>query len=143
MPQNLRHLKFINTKNLQVSKILCNFAKEIRDKIKQTSSTIKKPFNVMTNVTNLINDNGYAARNQYVIKGEKGVYFQSYNSIIAKVDKRKKITLTYMWDYSNTTRKHLYIFLRQQGFTDLNCKKDIVKAIKEGKITEVQKMIGH
>lgn len=97
----------------------------------------------MTNVTNLINDNGYAARNQYVIKGEKGTYFQSYNSIIAKVDKRKKITLTYMWDYSNTTRKHLYIFLRQQGFTDLNCKKDIVKAIKEGRITEVQKMIGH
>lgn len=94
-------------------------------------------------VTNLINDNGYAARNQYVIKGEKGVYFQSYNSIIAKVERNKKITLTYMWDYSNTTRKHLYIFLRQQGFTDLNYKKDIVKAIKEGRITEVQKMIGH
>ena len=97
----------------------------------------------MTNVTNLINDNGYAARNQYVIKGEKGVYFQSYNSMIAKVSKRKKITLTYMWDYSYTTSKHLYIFLRQQGFTDLNYKKDIVKAIKEGRITEVQKMFGH
>ena len=128
---------------MHITENIRNFAKEIRDKIKQTSSTIKKPFNVMTNVTNLINDNGYAARNQYVIKGEKGVYFQSYNSIIAKVDKRKKITLTYMWDYSNTTRKHLYIFLRQQGFTDLNYKKDIVKASKEGKITEVQKMIGH
>lgn len=91
--------------------------------------------------TILINDNGYAARNQFVINGEKGVYFQSYNCMIAKVNKRKKITLTNMWDYSNTTRKHLYIFLRQQGFTDLNCKKDIVKAIKEGRITEVNDMI--
>ena len=87
---------------------------------------------------NLINDNGYAARNQYVINGEKGVYFQSYNSMIAKVSKSKKITLTYMWDYSNTTRKHLYIFLRQQGFTDLERKKDILKAIKEGKITLIE-----
>ena len=92
----------------------------------------------MTQVKNLKNDNGYAARNQYVIKGEKGVYFQSYNSMIAKVSKRKKITLTYMWDYSKTTRKHLYIFLRQQGFTDLNCKMDILKAIKEGKITLIE-----
>lgn len=92
----------------------------------------------MTQVKNLKNDNGYAARNQYVIKGEKGVYFQSYNSMIAKVNKRKKITLTYTWDYSNTTRKHLYIFLRQQGFTDFNCKKDILKAIKEGKITLIE-----
>ena len=137
MPQNLRHLRFINTKYLQVSKILCNFAKDLVNTFNFNS------IQLTMQVTNLINDNGYAARNQYVIKGEKGVYFQSYNSIIAKVDKRKKITLTYMWDYSNTTRKHLYIFLRQQGFTDLNCKKDIVKAIKEGKITEVQKMIGH
>ncbi len=88
--------------------------------------------------TNLINDNGYAARNQFVINGEKGTYFQSYNCMIAKVSKRKKITLSDMWNYSNTTRKHLYIFLRQQGFTDLNCKKDILKAIKEGRITEVQ-----
>ena len=92
----------------------------------------------LINVTNLINDNGYAARNQYVINGEKGTYFQSYNSMIAKVNKRKKITLTYMWDYSYTTSKHLYIFLRQQGFTDLNCKKDILKAIKEGKITLIE-----
>lgn len=94
----------------------------------------------MRQVKNLINDNGYAARNQFVINGEKGTYFQSYNSMIAKVSKNKKITLTYMWDYSNTTRKHLYIFLRQQGFTDFNFKKDILKAIKEGKITEVQDM---
>ena len=89
----------------------------------------------MTQVKNLKNDNGYAARNHFVINGEKGVYFQSYNSMIAKVSKRKKITLTYMWDYSNTTRKH---FLRQQGFTDLNRKKDILKAIKEGKITLIE-----
>lgn len=92
----------------------------------------------MRQVKNLINDNGYAARNQYVIKGEKGTYFKSYNSMIAKVSKRKKITLTYTWDFSYTTSKHLYIFLRQQGFTDLNCKKDIVKAIKEGKITLIE-----
>lgn len=89
----------------------------------------------MRQVKNLINDNGYAARNQYVINGEKGVYFKSYDSMIAKVSKSKKITLTHMWDYSRTTRKHLYIFLRQQGFTDLKRKKDILKAIKEGKIT--------
>lgn len=38
------------------------------------------------------------------------------------------------WNYSNTTAKHLYFFLRQNGFFELANKKTIEKAIEYGYI---------
>ena len=82
-------------------------------------------------VRQLINDNGNYAANQFVIKTEKAVYFQSYNSVICKLD-GINIVLSANWDYSNTTRKHLYMFLRQNGYYNLSSAKEVRKAIAEG-----------
>lgn len=82
-------------------------------------------------VSQLINDNGNAAANQFVIKTDKAVYFQSYNSVVAKMD-GINIILSQNWDFSRTTSKHLYMFFRQQGFYNLSCAKDVRNAIKKG-----------
>ena len=63
------------------------------------------------NVSNLINDNGNAASNQFIIRTPKAIYFQSYRSVVAKIDKNNKVILSENWDYSHTTLKHLYNFL--------------------------------
>jgi hypothetical protein len=58
-------------------------------------------------------------KNQFVIEGENERYFQSYESVVARYDKRThKLTLGCDWDYSNTTRKHLYIFMREYCYLD-------------------------
>ena len=50
-------------------------------------------------------------KNQFIIKGANGVTFQSYESTIANINKNGKLTLFNHWDYSQTTLKHLYLFL--------------------------------
>ena len=85
-------------------------------------------------VQQLINDNGNPAVNQFVIKTEKAVYFQSYKTVICKWDGINLI-LSKDWMYSNTTRKHLYMFLRQNGIYNLSSAKDIRKAIEKKVIT--------
>ena len=82
-------------------------------------------------VRQLINDNGNYAANQFVIKTAKAVYFQSYDSVICKLD-GINVVLSLDWDYSNTTRKHLYMFLRQNGYYNLSSAKEVRKAIAEG-----------
>lgn len=56
---------------------------------------------------------GRAVANQFIITDNEGArYFQSYKSIIAKIDKDGKITLdSYYWDYSATTGKYRNEFL--------------------------------
>lgn len=82
-------------------------------------------------VRQLINDNGNPAANQFVIKTKKAIYFQSYDSVVCKLD-GINIVLSNNWDYSNTTRKHLYMFLRQNGYYDLLSAKEVRNAIKDG-----------
>ena len=50
-------------------------------------------------------------KNQFLIKGEGKTVFQSYNSVIAEIDKNGNLKLGHDWDYSVTTTKHLYLFL--------------------------------
>ena len=88
------------------------------------------------NVFNLINNNGYAVRNQFVITTATATYFRSYESVIAKIENKKVIVSSY-WDYSNTTRKNLYIFLSDYGFSHLCSAKAMRNAIKSGEITMV------
>lgn len=85
-------------------------------------------------VRQLINDNGNPAANQFVIKTENATYFQSYNSVICKLD-GINVILSRNWDYSNTTRKHLYIFFRQNGYYNLSSAKEVRDAIKNGNVT--------
>ena len=82
-------------------------------------------------VRQLINNNGNPAANQFVINTSNAVYFQSYDSVVCKV-KGGQITLSDHWDFSNTTRKHLYIFLRGQGCRGLNSAKEVRLAIAKG-----------
>ena len=51
-------------------------------------------------------------KNQFIIfGGDAIVTFQSYNSIIAKIDKNGTLCLGNDWNYSKTTLKHLYLFI--------------------------------
>ena len=66
-------------------------------------------------VSNMINDRGNTIPNQFLIHTNKGIFFQSYNSIIAfKPYGNDKIVLdTETWDYSRTTGKYRNLFLRE------------------------------
>lgn len=85
-------------------------------------------------IQQLINDNGNPAANQFIIKTKKATYFQSYDSVVCKLD-GVNIVLSTNWDYSNTTRKHLYMFMRQNGYYNLSSAKEVRKAISEGRVT--------
>lgn len=55
---------------------------------------------------------GNPVANQFEIRTPKGVFFQSYKSIIALVDNNNNIILDeYYHDYSRTTSKYLTQFL--------------------------------
>ena len=87
-------------------------------------------------VENLTNDRGNKAVNQFVITTENGVFFQSYDSMICKYV-NGQVYVTPLWDYSNTTRKHFYIFLRDYCRMGRMLKNDILDAIRNGSIEEV------
>lgn len=89
-------------------------------------------------VKQLINNRGNAAANQFVIETKNATYFQSYNSVIAKIDKDSKLTVSSDWDYSKTTMKHLNIFLADYGYSGLVGAKNMRKAIEEGKVKYVE-----
>ena len=86
------------------------------------------------NVCNLINNNGNAVPNHFIIYTPKATYFQSYQSVVAKIDKNSNLILSENWDYSNTTRKHLYIFLRMYRYRYLCSAKDMRNAIKNKEV---------
>lgn len=50
-------------------------------------------------------------KNQFLLRGEDGITFQSYGSTIANINNDGKLKLFCDWDYSHTTLKHLYLFL--------------------------------
>ena len=83
---------------------------------------------MVRNLTSPRTDNAVA--NQFVIETKKGSFFQSYSSLVAKVDNKGVVTLSQWWDYSNTTRKYLYQFLKEHGYYNLNSKA-VRKLIKD------------
>ena len=93
-------------------------------------------------VANLINERGNAVRNQFVITGEengkKVVTFQSYDSRICDIVYNCGMGFDVLvrfgcdWNYSQTTAKHLYNFLRQNGLEILASKQAIEEAIERG-----------
>ena len=74
---------------------------------------------------------GKAVANQFEIHTKKGDFFQSYQTLIAHVDNNGQVWLSNAWDYSNTTRKYLYQFLRDYGWNNLSAS-EIRKLIKDG-----------
>ena len=60
----------------------------------------------------MTSDRGNSIPNQFEIRTNKGVYFQSYDSIIAFWDNKGQIFLdSNYWDYSTTTGKYRNQFL--------------------------------
>lgn len=92
-------------------------------------------------ISQLINDNGNAAANQSVISNGNGTFFQSYSTIIARIDNNGKLTLSKAWNFSKTTSKHLYIFLRDNDRRIYANRKAILKGIKNGEIEVVPTLV--
>jgi hypothetical protein len=66
-------------------------------------------------VRNMKSTNGNTVPNQFIINHNGEEFFQSYNSVIAKIDNEGKIYLdNYYWDYSVTTSKFRNIFLNEK-----------------------------
>lgn len=66
---------------------------------------------------------GNPVANQFVINTNKGVFFQSYLTLVARVDKKGQVWLSSAWDYSRTTTRYLYQFLKEYGYYDLSASK--------------------
>ena len=81
----------------------------------------------MVKVRNVLNGNGRAIPNQFLIETPEGRYFQSYQSIIAFIPcSGNSIVLDHdSWDYSVTTGKYRNMFLHET-------KKETERKIKSG-----------
>lgn len=65
-------------------------------------------------IENFVSNSGRAVPNQFIIHTDLGVYFQSYDSIIAFVSVEGKVFLDEnYWDYSVTTGKYRNSFLNE------------------------------
>ena len=92
-------------------------------------------------VYNLVNDNYRSAANQFVIETPTMKVFQSYKTLIA-VKKNGKVTILaatlepcYTGSPSSvTTRKHLYIFLRDHCGLYIHSIRDLKAYVKAGRI---------
>lgn len=51
------------------------------------------------------------ANNQFEVRTKEGRYFQSYDSVICKIDNNNRVTLGQDYRYSRTTMKYLIQFL--------------------------------
>ena len=87
-------------------------------------------------VHNLVNSEGRAIANQFVIDGNNERVFQSYDSVVCKVTP-DTITFGRDWDYSNTTRRNLYMFLKYYAGLREVKGKGIEKAIQTGSFEHI------
>ena len=80
-----------------------------------------------TEVNNITSSKGNSIANQFEIRTKKGLYYQSYDSVIAFIpDDNSKTQLDEnFWDYSKTTSKYRNLFLGEN-------KKETEQKIKEG-----------
>ena len=76
-------------------------------------------------VSNITNNRNNVVANQFIIKDDRATYFQSYKSIIVKIEDGKTILDPVYWNYSRTTSKHRSTFLNEST-------KETEKKIKEG-----------
>lgn len=82
-------------------------------------------------ITNLISERGTSVRNQFVIVDGNSITFQSYCTKICVIENGNVYINRNMWDYSRTTSKYLYQFLRQNNVKVYN-KNDVQRLIDNG-----------
>ena len=88
-------------------------------------------------------------KNQFIIKTNNSIIFQSYNSIICILtDGEKNPVFGNDWDYSKTTIKHLYLFLYYY-LKSYNCDYELkmkimgILANSKNKKADLQKLINN
>lgn len=65
-------------------------------------------------VEGMTSSKGNDVPNQYILTTPEGIYFQSYNTIIAFIDNKGQVFLDKnKWDYSKTTGKYRNKFLSE------------------------------
>lgn len=80
-------------------------------------------------VSNMTSSNGNKVANQFIIDADNGdIFFQSYQTIIAKKSNGKITLDKNAWDYSVTTGKYRNIFLNET-------KAETERKIKSGEYT--------
>ena len=81
----------------------------------------------MVKVKNMTSSNGNKIANQFEIETDDAYYFQSYDSVIAKIQKNNGAVVLdgKFWDYSKTTGRYRNIFLNAT-------KKETQKCIDNG-----------
>jgi hypothetical protein len=62
-------------------------------------------------VENMTSNNGNKIANQFIINSDNAIFFQSYDSIICKIEDNKTYLDSYYYNYSKTTSKYRNIFL--------------------------------
>lgn len=83
-------------------------------------------------------------KNQFVIYGGDAIVtLQSYNSIVAKINKKGTLIFGNDWNYSKTTLKHLYLFLNDYKYLASDFTKNLIdKVLKStNKKQAIQKLI--
>ena len=80
-------------------------------------------------ISNITNSRGNKVANQFIVYDGLKTYFQSYNSIIVKIERSEGKEITILdpvyWNYSRTTSKHRSTFLNEST-------KETERKIKEG-----------
>ena len=74
----------------------------------------------MVKVKSMISTKGNAVPNQFILWNDEDIYFQSYKSIIARVQGYEGVYPVIVldsnfWDYSKTTSTYLFKFLSRFG----------------------------
>lgn len=117
----------------------CRKTKELvkpkqKGKVNNMQNFNEKKF-LTVSVEQMINDRGNGAMNQFIIHDGALLMFQSYDSLIAVVDRQNRTVFVGSdWDYSVTTGKYRNIFFRDYAYIpELATKKGIDKALKYGK----------
>ena len=64
-------------------------------------------------VSNIVNNRGNIVANQFLIIDGNKTYFQSYRSIIVKIENGQIMLDPVYWNYSRTTSKHRSTFLNE------------------------------
>lgn len=92
-------------------------------------------------------------KNQFIMNDDKKIIFQSYDSIVAVIDKKTgELFFGNDWNYFYTTRKHLYLFLNDYkneigfqyskifhgGFDDSKSKRQFLQNLIDQKIIKIK-----
>ena len=79
-------------------------------------------------MTNNVKVEQYYNKNQFIIYCKGEIYLQSYESTVAVIKTDHTLTLGRDWDYSNTTRKHLYLFIKEYGLAICEAEREPLKS---------------